>query len=242
MIIARLIADPETLGDNLALAMEMIEARDWEVAGAGMLDTCEDVLELEVLEGDPAGIRGILDQCFPTSDLLLSQGLIDVPGLFVSDMDGQLRQTGLGDLVVGKHVGKLMGALGGRIDAFRAGLAETSDSVLIAAIERNVTFGDSANPGAVAAEMRVLSAALAGFSGPDLLAGKIARGGLIEVPMGVTIREVVEEIGGFRKRAQEFEENPELVRNIVAEGGEKAREAARATLDDVRRAMNLRVD
>ena len=56
------------------------------------------------------------------------------------------------------------------------------------------------------------------------------------------IDKVVEEIGGIRKRAQEFEENPELVRNIVAEGGEKARDAARATLDDVRRAMNLRVD
>jgi tryptophanyl-tRNA synthetase len=56
------------------------------------------------------------------------------------------------------------------------------------------------------------------------------------------IDKVVEEIIGIRKRAAEFEENPELVRNIVAEGGEKAREAARATLDDVRRAMNLRVD
>ncbi len=39
------------------------------------------------------------------------------------------------------------------------------------------------------------------------------------------IDKVVEEIGGIRKRAQEFEENPELVRNIVAEGAEKAREA-----------------
>jgi tryptophanyl-tRNA synthetase len=56
------------------------------------------------------------------------------------------------------------------------------------------------------------------------------------------IDKVVEEISGIRKRAAEFEENPELVRNIVAEGGEKARDAARATLDDVRRAMNLRVD
>jgi tryptophanyl-tRNA synthetase len=56
------------------------------------------------------------------------------------------------------------------------------------------------------------------------------------------IDKVVEEIAGIRKRAQEYEENPELVRNIVAEGAEKAREAARATLDDVRRAMNLRVD
>jgi tryptophanyl-tRNA synthetase len=56
------------------------------------------------------------------------------------------------------------------------------------------------------------------------------------------IEKVIEEIAGIRKRAQEFEENPETVRNIVAEGAEKAREAARATLDDVRRAMNLRVD
>jgi tryptophanyl-tRNA synthetase len=56
------------------------------------------------------------------------------------------------------------------------------------------------------------------------------------------IDKVVEEISGIRKRAQEFEENPELVRNIVAEGSEKAREAARATLDEVRRVMYLRVD
>lgn len=90
MIIARLIADPETLGDNLALAMEMIEARDWEVAGAGMLDTCEDVLELEVVEGNPAGIRQILDQCFPDSDLLLREGMIEIPQLFVSDMDSTM--------------------------------------------------------------------------------------------------------------------------------------------------------
>ncbi len=70
--------------------MEMIEARDWEVAGAGMLDTCEDVLELEVVEGNPAGIRQILDQCFPESDLLLAEGTITVPQVFVSDMDSTM--------------------------------------------------------------------------------------------------------------------------------------------------------
>jgi tryptophanyl-tRNA synthetase len=56
------------------------------------------------------------------------------------------------------------------------------------------------------------------------------------------IDKVVDEIGGMRKRAAEFEENPEAVRNILNEGAEKAREAARATLDDVRRAMHLRTD
>jgi tryptophanyl-tRNA synthetase len=56
------------------------------------------------------------------------------------------------------------------------------------------------------------------------------------------IDKVVEEISGMRRRAQEFEDSPELVGNILAEGAEKAREAARETLDDVRRAMHLRTD
>jgi tryptophanyl-tRNA synthetase len=56
------------------------------------------------------------------------------------------------------------------------------------------------------------------------------------------IEKIVEEVRGMRRRAQEYEDNPELLRNIVAEGAEKAREAARATLDDVRRAMHLRAD
>jgi tryptophanyl-tRNA synthetase len=55
------------------------------------------------------------------------------------------------------------------------------------------------------------------------------------------IERVVEDIQAMRKRAQEFVDNPEVVRTILAEGSEKAREAARETLDDVRRAMNLRV-
>jgi tryptophanyl-tRNA synthetase len=56
------------------------------------------------------------------------------------------------------------------------------------------------------------------------------------------IDKVVEEVTTLRKRAQEFEENPELVRSIVAEGADKARDAARQTLDEVRRAMHLRAE
>jgi tryptophanyl-tRNA synthetase len=53
------------------------------------------------------------------------------------------------------------------------------------------------------------------------------------------IEKVVEEISAISKRAQEFEENPELVRGIIAEGCEKARTAARETMDAVRQAMAL---
>jgi cytochrome b pre-mRNA-processing protein 3 len=38
---------------------------------------------------------------------------------FVDDMDGTIRQIGIGDFVVGKHVGRMVGALGGRLEAFR---------------------------------------------------------------------------------------------------------------------------
>jgi tryptophanyl-tRNA synthetase len=43
----------------------------------------------------------------------------------------------------------------------------------------------------------------------------------------------------MRERALQFEESPELVRSIIAEGCEKARAQARETLDEVRAAMGL---
>jgi tryptophanyl-tRNA synthetase len=56
------------------------------------------------------------------------------------------------------------------------------------------------------------------------------------------IDKIVEEVRTMRRRAQEFEDNADLVRSIVTEGADKAREAARQTLDDVRRVMHLRPD
>ena len=95
--------------------------------------------------------------------------------LFVDDMDGQLRQSGVGDLVVGKRMGKLVGALGGRIDALREALAKEGDAALVAAIERNVTLNEQADTAAIAAELRVMAATLAATSDEDLLAGRIVR-------------------------------------------------------------------
>ena len=53
------------------------------------------------------------------------------------------------------------------------------------------------------------------------------------------IDRIVEEVTGMRQRAQEYEDNPEQVRGIIAEGCEKAREVASSTLDDVKQAMGL---
>ncbi len=47
------------------------------------------------------------------------------------------------------------------------------------------------------------------------------------------------ELAPIRERAKEFTEQPHLVRNIVAEGSEEARDVARETLREVRGAMGL---
>ena len=95
--------------------------------------------------------------------------------LFVTDMDGQLRQSGVGDLVVGKHIGKLMGVLGGRLGAYRDSLAQPDEAGLIAAITRNVTLLPGADPAAAASMARALAAQLRATPGDALLAGEIAR-------------------------------------------------------------------
>jgi cytochrome b pre-mRNA-processing protein 3 len=56
--------------------------------------------------------------------------------LFIEDMDGEIRQIGIGDLLVGKHVGRMMGALGGRIGAFRGALDQGGD--LKPVVRRNI--------------------------------------------------------------------------------------------------------
>lgn len=53
------------------------------------------------------------------------------------------------------------------------------------------------------------------------------------------IDKVVEETSAIAARAREFADNPELVRGIIAQGCERARDVARGTLDIVRQAMSM---
>lgn len=94
--------------------------------------------------------------------------------LFVSDMDGQLRQSGVGDLAMAKRMGKLMSVLAGRMEVLEQALAQQDDAELIAVIERNVTLNEGADVAAIAARVRQLAARLAAIGNDDLLAGRIA--------------------------------------------------------------------
>ena len=96
--------------------------------------------------------------------------------IFIDDMDGSLRQFGIGDIVVGKHIGKIMGALGGRLGAFRDAFAGTGD--LDAAVRRNL-FRDQAPSEArlafVAGRLRTIEAELGTIALDRLLGGEIGR-------------------------------------------------------------------
>jgi cytochrome b pre-mRNA-processing protein 3 len=93
--------------------------------------------------------------------------------LFVEDMDGQLREFGVNDVVVGKRIGKLMSVLGGRLGAYRSALNGGDLGKLTAAVQRNVTFAEGADEAAsaalVAERLMKLSQRLARFSDEDML-------------------------------------------------------------------------
>lgn len=94
--------------------------------------------------------------------------------LFVDDMDGQLRQIGIGDVVVGKHVGRMMSALGGRISAYRAALAGENPSELREALVRNLWRGEApAATDFVEDRTRSLHAALAATPAAALYGGRL---------------------------------------------------------------------
>ena len=99
------------------------------------------------------------------------QGLagVQLTELFVNDMDGQMRQIGFGDMVVGKQVGRMMSALGGRLGVYRA--ADGSDE-LRAALVRNLWRGNApaeAGLSHVVAEVAALRTALTAIPVSDLV-------------------------------------------------------------------------
>jgi tryptophanyl-tRNA synthetase len=53
------------------------------------------------------------------------------------------------------------------------------------------------------------------------------------------VEAVLTELGPLQERAREYESQPDLVRTIIADGCDAARDAARETLEDVREAMGL---
>jgi cytochrome b pre-mRNA-processing protein 3 len=94
--------------------------------------------------------------------------------LFVADMDAQLRETGVGDVVVGKRIGKLVSVLGGRLGVLREALASDGAATLEAALGRNVTMAEGRGTAPLAARLRAFAGKLGALETDEVLAGRIA--------------------------------------------------------------------
>ncbi len=97
-----------------------------------------------------------------------------VTELFVEDMEGQLREAGIGDPTVGKKIGKLMSSMGGRLGTYRTALADEDRAALAEALRRNVTLSQEDEAEALAERMIRLHKRLGRTSADRLRAGEIA--------------------------------------------------------------------
>lgn len=96
----------------------------------------------------------------------------DLADRFITDMEGNLRQDGVGDQVVPKHIGHMVAALGGRLGAYRAACGD--DAAMAEALRRNLYRGAEVPATALAhavAGARRLSARLSATAYARLAAG-----------------------------------------------------------------------
>jgi len=95
---------------------------------------------------------------------------------FCTDMDDNLREIGIGDLSVPKHMKRVGQAFYGRAQAYQAAILQADDAPLRDALVRNVYGGagpDAAAVARLAAYIRTVVAALERQPASALLAGRI---------------------------------------------------------------------
>lgn len=134
-------------------------------------------------QGVPDTVDGRFDMLAAITSLVLlrlEQGgdevraeSVKLTELFIDDMDSTLRQIGIGDYVVGKHVGRMMSALGGRLTAFRTAAAGGEWEV---AVRRNLfrdAPADEAAPGRIAERLADFNRRLGDVAAASLVSGEV---------------------------------------------------------------------
>jgi len=90
VLIARLIAEPDTLSASLEAAAAQMEAGSVRVASAAMLDFCDKTLQIASPDDDAAVLRAAIEAQFSPCDALIAETEPQMPHVFVSDMDSTM--------------------------------------------------------------------------------------------------------------------------------------------------------
>lgn len=107
--------------------VELSRDPDW-YARCGMADSVQGRFDMITLVLSMVLLRMEREEALRAPSTWLTE-------LFVADMDGQLRETGMGDPTLGKEMGKLVSVLGGRLGALRE--AGTDVAQIAAVVARN---------------------------------------------------------------------------------------------------------
>lgn len=90
MLIARLIAETTECETRLNALSGALAQSGVPLEAAAMPEGDDGVLELHMGEGDPAAALDAIDAVFEPAAMLIARGAIEVPQLFVSDMDSTM--------------------------------------------------------------------------------------------------------------------------------------------------------
>lgn len=90
MLIARLIAETSECETRLDALSRALAGAGAPLAAAAMPAREDEVLELHIEDGDPAAVLAAIDATFTPPAMLVARDAIEVPALFVSDMDSTM--------------------------------------------------------------------------------------------------------------------------------------------------------
>ncbi len=90
MLIARLIAETSECETRLDALTTALAGSGTRLSAVALPADSDGVLELRLDSGDKAVVLEAIDAAFPGSDMLVNEGEITAPALFVSDMDSTM--------------------------------------------------------------------------------------------------------------------------------------------------------